>query len=313
MLLAAVMALPCVYWLQGPETTPAVKAAGIERLCVPEEAAQSWRDSGIAVTAITASELRAREVLPAPGLLVQPELASATRSPWVTANGWRFIRNPGGRYLYDLPAGTGLLAASEALAYGADALLKIDAADLSAVGRFLAQFTALPERDLPNAADIGVVDDNSAEAGELMNLLVQEKPPVSTRRSADSARPLLRRRPTRHAGLHPKGSGRSERARAQDPPAAYRRPAHAQDLWQRGRDCPVHRGRHAGAPAPRELRRSHPRRPARAPPRRVSHQSGLGGGVRQRGSDRRDGVRRGHRVLVAVSRALRGRGSRSGR
>ena len=102
MLLAAVLALPCVYWLQGPETTPAVKAAGIEHLCVPEEAAQSWRNSGIAVTAITASELRAREVLPAPGLLVQPELASATRSPWVTANGWRFIRNPGG--LRDHPA-----------------------------------------------------------------------------------------------------------------------------------------------------------------------------------------------------------------
>jgi len=173
MLLVAVMALPCVYWLQGPETAPAVKAAGIEQLCVPEEVAPSWRDSGVAVTAITASELRAREVLPAPGLLVQPELASATRSPWVTANGWRFIRNPGGRYLYDLPAGAGLLAASEALAYGADALLKIDAADLSTVGRLLAQFTELPKRDLPDAADIGVVDDNSAEAGELMNLLVR--------------------------------------------------------------------------------------------------------------------------------------------
>jgi hypothetical protein len=162
-----------VYWLQGPETAPAVKAAGIEHVCVPEEAAPSWSDSGIPVTAIGASELSAREVLPAPGLVVQPDLASATRSPWVTANGWRFIRNPGRRYLYDVPAGAGLLAASEALAYGVDALLKIDAADLPAVGRLLTQFAKLPERDLPNAADIGVVDDNSAEAGELMNLLVR--------------------------------------------------------------------------------------------------------------------------------------------
>ena len=143
-------------------------------------------------------------------MLVQPELASATRSPWVTANGWRFIRNPGGRYLYDLPAGTGLLAASEALAYGADALLKIDAADLPAVGRLLAQFTELPERDLPNAADIGVVDDNSPEAGELMNLLVREETccfdasigrlrVTATPSSSDSARgtTLERKRPIR--------------------------------------------------------------------------------------------------------------------
>jgi hypothetical protein len=173
MLLVAVMALPCVYWLQGPETAPAVKAAGIEQLCVPSQAAESWRATGIPVRPVTDDELRARETLAAPGLLVQPELASATRSPWLTANGWRFIRNPAGRYLYDLPAGSGLLAASEALAYGADVLLKIGAADLPAVGHLIAQFTELPERDLPNAADIGVVDDNSPEAGELMNLLVR--------------------------------------------------------------------------------------------------------------------------------------------
>jgi hypothetical protein len=172
-LLAAVLALPCLYWLQGPETAPAVKAAGIAHLCVPEAAAPSWGGSGIEVTAITAGELRAREVLPAPGLLVQTELASATRSPWITANGWRFIRKPGGQYLYDLPAGTGLLAASEAIAYDVDALLKIDAADLAAVGRLLTEVTSLPEVHVPAAADIGVVDDNSDEMAELMNMLVR--------------------------------------------------------------------------------------------------------------------------------------------
>ena len=172
-LLVAVLALPCVYWLQGPETARAVMAAGMEHLCVPAEAAESWRDSGIAVTAITDAELRARESLPAPGLLVQTELASATRSPWVTANGWRFIRNPGRHYLYDAPAGTGVLAASEAIAYGVDALLKIDAADLPGVGRLFTEVASLPDVNVPAAADIGIVDDDSAEMGELMNMLVR--------------------------------------------------------------------------------------------------------------------------------------------
>jgi hypothetical protein len=173
MLLAAVIAVPCVFWLQGPETASAVKAAGLEQLCVPSEAAESWSAAGMKVRAITTEELQARETLAAPGLLVQAGLASPSRSPWVTANGWRFIRNAGERYVYDLPAGTAVRGASEALAYGADALLKIDAADLAPVGRVLAQFTQLPHVDLPDAADIGVVDDNSAEAGELMNLLVR--------------------------------------------------------------------------------------------------------------------------------------------
>jgi hypothetical protein len=172
-LLAAVLALPCLYWLQGPETAPAVKAAWIAHVCVPAEAAPSWRDSGLEVTAITIGELQAREMLPAPGLLAQPELASATRSPWITANGWRFIRTPGRKYLYELPAGTGVLGASEAIAYGADALLKIDAADLPAVGRLLADVASLPDANAPAAADIGVVDDNSDEMAELMNMLVR--------------------------------------------------------------------------------------------------------------------------------------------
>ena len=37
-----------------------------------------------------------------------------------------------GKYRYDLPAGKAALAAAEAFAYGADALLKIDPADAAA-------------------------------------------------------------------------------------------------------------------------------------------------------------------------------------
>jgi hypothetical protein len=171
--LLAVLALPCVFWTLGPDTAPALKAAGLERVCVPAEAADSWRTTGLEVKAVDPAEIAAREALPAPGLLVQPGLASPTRSPWITTNGWRFIRHAGGRYRYILPAGRAVLAAAEALAYGADVLLQIDPADLPAVGRLLASVDRLPRAEWPPEADFAVVDDGSPESGELMNLLVR--------------------------------------------------------------------------------------------------------------------------------------------
>ena len=171
--LLAAVALPCVFWLQGPDTATAVKAAGLEHLCVPAAQAASWRPSGLGITPVAQDELDARETLPAPGLLVQPGVASPTRSPWITANGWRFIRNTGGKYRYDLPAGKGVLGAAEALAYRADALLLIDPADLPAVGHLFALFNRLPGFDAEPVADFAVVDDGSPETGELMNLLVR--------------------------------------------------------------------------------------------------------------------------------------------
>ena len=38
-------ALPCIYAPQGPEQAPAIREAGIERVCVPPEKAESWRGS----------------------------------------------------------------------------------------------------------------------------------------------------------------------------------------------------------------------------------------------------------------------------
>jgi len=100
-------------------------------------------------------------------------VASPTRSPWVFANGWRFLRKPGGKYLYDLPAGRAALAAAEAFAYGADAVLKIDPADLESLGGMLAFLARLPAADLPETADLAVVDDDSPLVAEVLNLLVR--------------------------------------------------------------------------------------------------------------------------------------------
>ena len=148
------LSLPCVYWTGGAESRASLEAAGIKRLC-------------------TDRDLRQREALPTPGIEPRPGLASPTRSPWIVANGWRFTRRPGATYVYDVPAGKAALAAAEAFAYGADAVLKIDPADVRPLGEMLRFLEALPPVDLPNVSELAIVDDGSAIAGEVMNLLAR--------------------------------------------------------------------------------------------------------------------------------------------
>ncbi len=166
--------LPCVYWTGAiDETTDAVRSAGISRLCVPPDRADAWRAGGFDAIATAESDLAARQTLPVPGMESRIDRVSSTRSPWVNANGWRFVQNPGGRYVYELPAGSAALAAAEASQFNADVVLKVDPADLPELGKVLAFASELPASDLPPIADIGVVDDGTDEAGEVMNLLAR--------------------------------------------------------------------------------------------------------------------------------------------
>ena len=153
-LLLLVLSLPCVYWTAGVENRATLEAAGITRLC-------------------TEADLAQREALPTPGTTARAGLASPTRSPWIVANGWRFTRHPGRKYVYDVPAGKAALAAAEVFAYGADAALKIDPADVRPLGEMVKFLQALPSVDLPPVADLAVVDDGSAIMGEIMNLLAR--------------------------------------------------------------------------------------------------------------------------------------------
>jgi hypothetical protein len=172
-LLLVLVSLPCVYWSHGLESRAKLEAAGIKRLCVAPEQVDAWRAAGFSVSPVTETELASREALPSPGILARVGVASPTRSPWIVANGWRFMRHPAKKYLYDLPAGKAALAAAEAFAYGADAVLKIDPADLADVGGMLTFLERLPVADLPIVADLAVVDDGSAITGEVMNLLAR--------------------------------------------------------------------------------------------------------------------------------------------
>jgi hypothetical protein len=153
-LLVLALSVPCVSVSGGPADGAALNAAGITRVC-------------------TDADLASREAVPAPGTEPRPGLASPTRAPWIVANGWRFLRNPGGKYIYDAPAGKGALAAAEAFTYGADAALKIVRADIPLVGAMLKFLAGLDSDDLPAVADLGVVDDGSAVTGEVMNLLAR--------------------------------------------------------------------------------------------------------------------------------------------
>jgi hypothetical protein len=99
--------------------------------------------------------------------------ASASRSPWIDANGWQILRKPAARFYYDVPGKAAALAAAEAFAYGAHAAVHTDAAGAAAFKRMVDFLGALPETDLPALANIGVVEDGTAQTGELMNLLTR--------------------------------------------------------------------------------------------------------------------------------------------
>jgi hypothetical protein len=172
-ILFLIAAVPCLYWTQGIETRPAVEAAGIKRLCAPAEHADGWRKAGLTVTTLSENDFASREALAAPGVSPRPGVASPTRAPWIVANGWRFMRAPAAKYSYSAPAGKGALAAAESFAYGADAIVKIDPADLPSVGAMMAFFETLPTEELLPVTDFGVVDDGSPITGEVMNLLAR--------------------------------------------------------------------------------------------------------------------------------------------
>jgi len=166
-------ALPMIFWDQGPETAATLKQNGIEQLVVPAERLQEWKATGLAARGITPAEWSGLEEASAPGVDRQVQVASATRSPYLIANGWRFIRNPAAKYRYSLPVGKAALAAAESYAFGADATLQVERGDLESVGKMLVFLRGISATALPGVADIAVVDNQHPLAGEVMNLLAR--------------------------------------------------------------------------------------------------------------------------------------------
>jgi hypothetical protein len=130
--------------------------------------------AGVSVSALPLTpEQMTRELLMVPGTAPRTGLASPTRAPWVNTNGARILRAPRAQYRYEVPAGKADLAAAEALAFGADAVLQVTPADLPGACRIVAFAKGVPPAALPTFADFAVVDDGTPSIAEVMNLLVR--------------------------------------------------------------------------------------------------------------------------------------------
>lgn len=178
---------PRIYWTGGPETMDAVKKAGLIELAVPAAELDAWKRSGFKATGIDPTELKGRRPLAIPKLAGRGNVASATRRPWIDANGWLFTHHPNGHFIYnDLPAGKAGLAAAEAYAYGTDTLISLTVAnrsnpaaiaagveDLKGATKMLEILRRLPMRTRSPIADFTVVDNKSPLIDEVLNLLTR--------------------------------------------------------------------------------------------------------------------------------------------
>lgn len=152
MLLFLAALLPCLVWDQDPAVP---NKLGIDRIC-----------------SATESDLSAAQKLPAPRVEYRMNEASASRSPWVDANGWRIQRKKG-RFYYDAPGEAASTAAAEAYAYDADAAIHTDTQGAGAYATIVAFLKQLKPVTLAPMANIGVIDDGTDLTGELMNLLAR--------------------------------------------------------------------------------------------------------------------------------------------
>jgi len=162
--------LPTLFWDRPVQTADALHQAGIERLDVPAGQEPAWRKRGF--TASQFDRARAAQAV-APSVEYRMDVASATRVPWLNANGWRFEREPARAFFYDAPAGSAALAAAEASAYGVSAAIRAAPEDLAAFAGMLKFLGEIDQPRLPVMANIGVLDDGSDAMAEVLNLMAR--------------------------------------------------------------------------------------------------------------------------------------------
>jgi hypothetical protein len=170
-MLLCLAVLPALFWDGAPNTADQLKQAGITEVVVAPGAEAAWKaQAGLTVrTADPASAIKATK----PGVEYRMNEASASRMPWIDANGWLLIRKPKAKYYYDAPGAAAPLAAAEAFMYGADALIHTDGAGLKPLGEMLHFLRTLKPAELPAVANVGLIDDGTDESGEVLNLMTR--------------------------------------------------------------------------------------------------------------------------------------------
>ena len=171
-MLLMLAALPALFWDGAADTAPALRDAGIKQILVPAARLASWKSVGGIES--EAADLPGAGKLLAPMVNYRMNVAAATSAPWIVANGWRFIRRPRDRFYYDVTGKQAALAAAEAFCYGANAMIRTDAAGLKPLAEMLEFLRTITGEALPPVADIGYIDDGSPASGEVMNLLVRD-------------------------------------------------------------------------------------------------------------------------------------------
>jgi len=171
MLLLLAAALPGLLWDAPPDTAPALRDAGIARIQVPAARTAAWKS--VAEISVAPADLQGALKLLTPGVQYRMNVASATRAPWISSNGWRFLRLPQGRFYYEADGAPAALAAAEAFCFGGDALVGTGASGLKPFAQMLDFLRTLGSNDVPAVADVGFLDDGSSAAGEVMNLMVR--------------------------------------------------------------------------------------------------------------------------------------------
>jgi hypothetical protein len=172
MLLAFAAVLPGLLWNEAPDTAPALREAGITSIQVPAAQAGAWKEAG--GFSVQSVDVRNAIKVLAPAVLYRQNQASATRSPWLVSNGWRFLRNPQGTFLYEVKGSQAALAAAEAYCFGANSLVRPDQPGLKPFAEMLDFLRGLQGADTAAVADIGFVDDGSSISGEVMNMMVRD-------------------------------------------------------------------------------------------------------------------------------------------
>lgn len=172
MMLLALALLPGLLWDEPPASVEALREAGITSISVPASEYNQWKQAG--QFPAQPADVRGVVRLQAPSVLYRANVASATTAPWLVSNGWRFLRGARARFLYEAPGPQAALAAAESFCFGGNALVHTDRAGLKPFAEMAEFLRGLGESDTTPVADIGFVDDGSATAGEVMNLMVRD-------------------------------------------------------------------------------------------------------------------------------------------
>jgi hypothetical protein len=167
-----------------PSPATGIPGMGIGHVFIAPEQVDALKALGLtSVSPLGPDSIAGCELLLVPGVAPRAGVASPTRTPWINANGWRYRKTAaagkGIKFAYDVPPGRAALAAAEAYAYGYanGAAIKIDVTqkstpnDLPALGAMVTFLSKLPAANLPDVADIGVIDDGSPLTAEVINLL----------------------------------------------------------------------------------------------------------------------------------------------